>query len=430
MIGWLYSDLLMVEDRVPRLWGSGFQGFMGHCGSHDPSHDSALALDYFGTWNFPASDTWHLAAGIFAKTGYQLGPGSIMTSHGFVYRNKHIAAVAMEEYTVTHYPDVIEYMLSDHPLLATNCPLDNGRHTLSPTHSLSRLSRLPRELLHMILTQLDLCTLTNFRMVNQNAMALVDSLPAYVAITTHGLTALRAILALETGRFITCQSLYDALRNPSCTTCHRFAGYLYLLTCRRTCYLCLITKLAYYPLTADHVYSLFGLSEKQIEPLPCMKTLPGEYATGKSYIPGRMVLYDPDAVERTSVALHGSLEAMQKFKDEVVSSRYRDLMRQALGIDVSLTTIRMIRAPCLDLNVMHTMRFVGVARVPVLVDVKEGVVEWGVHCVACKEWKMEERRHWRQLFTREGFEEHLREFGEIKEGRHVGEGRGEGGLSF
>ncbi|KKZ60616.1 hypothetical protein EMCG_04717 [[Emmonsia] crescens] len=102
-------------------------------------------------------------------------------------------------------------------------------------------------------------------------------------------------------------------------------------------------------------------------------------------------------------------------------------MRQTLGIDVPLTSIRMIQCgPRLDRNAMHAKRFMGVARVPVLVDVKEGVVEWGVHCVACKEWKMEERRHWRQLFTREEFEEHLREFGEIKEGRHVSEGRGDG----
>jgi hypothetical protein len=70
--------------------------------------------------------------------------------------------------------------LADHTLdeIANLCPLDNGRHHHDvPTYALGELEQLPPELLHIVLTQLDIRSLTGFQRVNQRAMQVVDSIP-------------------------------------------------------------------------------------------------------------------------------------------------------------------------------------------------------------------------------------------------------------
>ena len=72
----------------------------------------------------------------------------------------------------------------------------------SPEVGLGSLDILPLELLQRILFQLDLCTLTGFRRVNQLALQSVASIPQYKAINTHANDALRGILSIKTGRWI------------------------------------------------------------------------------------------------------------------------------------------------------------------------------------------------------------------------------------
>ncbi|KAF2136590.1 uncharacterized protein K452DRAFT_237240, partial [Aplosporella prunicola CBS 121167] len=85
---------------------------------------------------------------------------------------------------------------------------------------------------------LDLRTLTDFRCVNQRAMQVVDSIFPYNAIIKHVRNALRGILSIETGRWITCEALFETLCTPQCESCGAFGGYLYLITCKRVCYRC------------------------------------------------------------------------------------------------------------------------------------------------------------------------------------------------
>jgi hypothetical protein len=78
----------------------------------------------------------------------------------------------------------------------------------SPEVGLGSLAILPLELLQRILSQLDLCTLMDFQRVNQLALQSVASIPQYKAINTHANDALRGILTIKTGRWITCETLY------------------------------------------------------------------------------------------------------------------------------------------------------------------------------------------------------------------------------
>src|SRR5690606_30564988 len=130
--------------------------------------------------------------------------------------------------------------------------------------NIGALSALPPELLEYILCQLDLCTLTDFRRVNRRATALVEFLPQYRAIT-HARNAPRGILSIKTGSWITCGALYDKLCTSGCERCGDFGGYLYLLTCKRVCFLCLSQDRLYLPLTPEHASRKFGLDHRVIQ---------------------------------------------------------------------------------------------------------------------------------------------------------------------
>lgn len=139
----------------------------------------------------------------------------------------------------------------DDAQLTTRCPLDNGRHTdasILTRHSVGQLDQLPAELLIQVLLYNDMPSLTSFRRVNRRAMELVDSVPQYAAIAKHCPDIIRAILAVEADAF-DCRVLYRTLSTSRCSTCSRFGDFLYLIDCRRVCYLCFTERPEYSPLT-------------------------------------------------------------------------------------------------------------------------------------------------------------------------------------
>jgi hypothetical protein len=67
----------------------------------------------------------------------------------------------------------------DQDALQTTCPLDHGRHNPSAKYDLGVLSRLPTELQHQILGDVDVQSLLTFRRVNQTAMLVVNAMLEY-----------------------------------------------------------------------------------------------------------------------------------------------------------------------------------------------------------------------------------------------------------
>jgi len=104
--------------------------------------------------------------------------------------------------------------------LATYCPLDNGRHlNTAPSADLGALNILPQELLVLVLRELDLQTLTNFRRVNRQAMISVDAVPTYAILVRHAPNTIRDMLSLGSARFNTCLDLYEKLCTEECDIC-------------------------------------------------------------------------------------------------------------------------------------------------------------------------------------------------------------------
>ena len=149
---------------------------------------------------------------------------------------------------------------------------------------LGPLDTLPLELLCEILQQLDLCTLKDFRHVNRRAMWLVESFPQYKAIRKHAYNALRGIIYIEANRWITCEMLYEKLCTAECEECGDFGGYLYILTCKRVCFLCLSEDKRYLPLRYRHAIRKFGLNRPILGTLPSMKSIPGTYSPNQKKV--------------------------------------------------------------------------------------------------------------------------------------------------
>lgn len=144
-------------------------------------------------------------------------------------------------------------------------------------------------------------------------MELVDSIPQYKAILKPNLGAVRGILAIESGQWISCQLLYDILCIGDCETCGYFGEYLYIITCKRPCFHCPVSKSAYLPIPRAEVTRRFGLPAKLVTPVLHIRTVPGIYSLHQKNIPGRVTVFDLESGRLPWIAFHGSEIATEQY---------------------------------------------------------------------------------------------------------------------
>lgn len=111
-----------------------------------------------------------------------------------------------------------------------------------PTADLGNLNILPTELIQHVCMHLDLRSMTRIRAVNRQMSNLVAGIPQYQDIANQSLTLLKGLLAVKTGKNVTCRMLYNKLKNKACETCDGYGSHLYLLKFRRVCYMCFIFR--------------------------------------------------------------------------------------------------------------------------------------------------------------------------------------------
>jgi hypothetical protein len=150
---------------------------------------------------------------------------------------------------------------------------------------LGDLDRLPLEVQSNILVHLDLQTLVNFRRVSRQASDVVDALPEYQKVLQLSPTLLRSIFTNQLEEFITCQALVATLNTQKCENCGNPSKYIHLLTCRRVCCHCLLTRGEYKPITLECAEWEFQIPRRLLEGLPTMITVPGRYVVGELLYP-------------------------------------------------------------------------------------------------------------------------------------------------
>ncbi|PWY94017.1 hypothetical protein BO94DRAFT_531983 [Aspergillus sclerotioniger CBS 115572] len=297
----------------------------------------------------------------------------------------------------------------------------NTQITVNPNHphyTLGTLSTLPLEIIHLTLLHLDIKSPITFQTLNKHARRTAHSLPQYKRILTHTPALIRATLNIQTAQYFTLQDLHNQLTTTKCDSCGDFAAYIYLLTCRRVCFLCFTQKTAYLPLSQEDVIRKFGLQSTHLAGLPHMKSFPGCYSPRGLERRRRKTLYDYSARRKTGIRVHGTVKAMEKFSAEVLSEKLKTYF---LCINHKMRVTRPICRDSFDDRSSNPKRFMGIIRVPCFrIEFKPGgSLEWGFHCLACKSLHCDRPLHWGRMFTTESFRAHLAECGAVVKGRYV-----------
>ena len=259
-------------------------------------------------------------------------------------------------------PNSKDFTLDDNDLVRT-CPLDYHKHRLDPKHDLGNLDVFPVELIGLVLAQIDLRTLTDFRRINNRAMQVVDPIPEYRLVQQHTPDSIRGILSVELGSHISVQALFKILNESRCEDCGDFAGFIYFLTCKRVCFICLDEKPRYYPLSVSEAVRDFGVSHRLLRPLPALKRIPGFYSPNEYTRKARFTLVDSESVRRIGIERHGSEEAMEQYAAQKLSEAYQ---HRVAGDSVTFAR-RRLGTRVQEGRTSDARRFMAVVRAPLAI---------------------------------------------------------------
>ena len=292
-----------------------------------------------------------------------------------------------------------------------NWPSQQTPPTRLPYSTMGALTRLPAELLGLVLSDLDIQSLYHFRAVNRLSRMTVDSLGQHKVIIEQAPNTLRAALSTGIARWISLRKLYETLCSNACVQCGDFAPFIYLLSCSRVCYLCLQEKDTFLPLTLSHAKDKYGLNAASSSTLPSILTLPGTYSAPPLRQSKQATLVDSSAAERAGAALHKSVAAMQEY----VAEKHR-IKAKVYEAEIRRRGPHGKRPPrprytsYVDRKCNNPHRYMGVVRSPWL-DRRNGIAQWGFSCKACRDchYYFEELRQfdWKRMYTRTGYIEHL-----------------------
>lgn len=261
----------------------------------------------------------------------------------------------------------------------------------------------------MILIQIDLRTLTDFRRVNSRAMQVVDSIMEYQLIIKHSPAALRGLLSIDRASHFSCQDLIRALYDPKCEDCGDFGGFIYLLTCRRVCFLCFCEKPKFYPLTTLEAGRMFGLDRNSISVLPAFNSIAGRYSSSQNLCRSGQNLVDYEEARCKGIEHHGSVQAMEQYVTETWQKKMEAYQQG-----------RLRRRPIIHARrggIADARRFMAIVRAPWIQE-STNFVEWGFHCKGCERCYRERPMHWRRKYNAATFADHLEECGPIVDGAH------------
>lgn len=96
---------------------------------------------------------------------------------------------------------------------------------------------------------------------------------------------------------------------------------MYLVTCRRVCFLCFTGRTEYLTLLRPDAMRKFGLRREDIVGLPSMKSVPGHYSPREIKCRSRITLIDHDAAREAGIAVHGNIDAMMQHASEITSKK-------------------------------------------------------------------------------------------------------------
>lgn len=253
-----------------------------------------------------------------------------------------------------------------------------------PEVDLGSLNLLPLELLYSVMASLDLCSISTLRMVNRQSLMTVDTFPPFKCIIKHAHPALHGALMIHSAKWITCEKLFKIICTSECESCGDFAGYVYLITCKRVCFLCLSQDDKYLP------YTFTGRKSRAfsriLDILPHMRSISGIYSPNEKQESRQLCLWDRESVQQC-----GDLEVMKR--------------------------VGRVASKAFDGKSGNKLRFMAIVEAPVL-DHQTGKTESGVYCSGCRDSTGQRSQHFRRRYSSKTFVLHIKECGSITGGKH------------
>jgi len=299
--------------------------------------------------------------------------------------------------------------------LEQGCPLDNGRHddVLDISTSLGKLDALPVELLHMMLVDMDIRTLTTLRRTNRRIRLVIETLREYRNAFTHAPNSIRATLSIKMDAFISCRQLHEQLCSHECVNCGRFGAFFYVLTSSRVCYVCLVENPQFLPITPNHAGVIYGLEPSEIAKLPTAVSIPGRYSQNSVLRRTPQTLIDSTSARLLGIKVHGSVEKMDEY---VSTQKAKKITIYEAKLQSSRSNgARKPRQPAytnvVDGKGRNPYRFMCALRLPWL-DRFSGKVEWGLNCSGCCDqfhYETNGTVDWRWLHTLNGYLVHVKQ---------------------
>ncbi|KAF2105917.1 hypothetical protein BDV96DRAFT_655191 [Lophiotrema nucula] len=166
-------------------------------------------------------------------------------------------------------------------VLVKHCPLDGSKLVSGATFTLGALDKVPIEVHHAILRDLDVKSLLLFRSVNKCAMGAVDSVLEYKKIIDNAPNVVRMAIGTGTAGNFTIMELFEALCRRTCDHCGDVAPYIDLLGGGKPERMCMGLSNVQCRLSIPVPLYLHELeSRNQMDALAspaCFRVIPGDY---------------------------------------------------------------------------------------------------------------------------------------------------------
>ena len=280
---------------------------------------------------------------------------------------------------LSHRPNhLLKAMITiPNPPRASNATLDDR------SSSIGCLDRLPFEIVHIILSMLDVQSVTRVASVSIRGGALVRSHPAYrdmmgfapEAMAALGKTGLIGIHSLT--------KLHATLRSERCVCCREYGAFLFLPTCERCCWQCLRLSPSLRMLPPKEARKYFRLSQGHLERLPIISSIPGSYGILATAAPKPCRLVSVKQARELGIAVHGSAEKLSeafarrcKSFFTIVTGRYFQSERLVFHTQDSLLLP--------DQGSVPKDKFFGMASIPFPSLRPADGIEYGLWCLGCQ----------------------------------------------
>jgi len=280
---------------------------------------------------------------------------------------------------------------------------------------LGSLAKFPIEILHAVLSHLDVPSVLSFRSVNQRYAMVVSSSQDFDVVASFP-KAMSAVVYMNC-RFFSLRRLATCLRDTRCSRCEHFGELLYLVTAERVCWSCWRRFRDFIP----KVVKGTGLSGETIDRIPHITAVCGLYGEGRFFksVDFRGRIFDRRAVIEELEKRRAAQESGQVYSDPDPEPE-RTQLRAPKSSIVAASLSKEPKMPMGE-------RYIAFIRAPYFDQTLQSFVG-GYFCRACIgrgrfnetarsaiSWTFPDsvwHEPWRR-YTRESFWEHVKKYGQI-----------------